>query len=201
MQIQTWSQSRETWKGIPTVSLTGQSEIAVGKHSFPWCFIHSDACWKASEVESDWGDLKKDLNPHLGKLICCTRAARCRCKKITFNFSADQCTTLFCTLLFAAGKRGVGLAVAGVQALVCTSGDRSNWVHPIACNVQPFSLLVNLSQQNPSAGTEPPQQDCPMARFNPAPHPTTHTTVGAGSETLVPQWLLYVLVLIQAIQW
>lgn len=68
-------------------------------------------------VESDWGDVKKDLDPHFAKAICCTRAARCKCKKIPSDFSSGQCTTLFCTLLFAPGKRGVGLAVAGVQAL------------------------------------------------------------------------------------
>lgn len=107
-------------------------------------------------MESDWGDMKRDLDPYFAKV--------------------------------SAGKRGVGLSVAGVQPLVCTVGTGpSRYTHPIACKVQPLSLLVNLSQQDPSAGTGPPQQDCPMAFFNPAPHPTTHTTVGAGSETLVPR--------------
>ena len=107
-------------------------------------------------MESDWGDMKRDLDPYFAKV--------------------------------SAGKRGVGLSVAGVQPLVWAVGTGpSRYTHPIACKVQPLSLLVNLSQQDPSAGTGPPQQDCPMVFFNPAPHPATHTTVGAGSETLVPR--------------
>lgn len=97
-------------------------------------------------MESDWGDMKRDLDPHFAKAICCTRAARCKCKTITFDFSSGQCTTLFCTLLVAAGQRGgvFGNGRGAGPGVHC--GDRSQRVHPIACDWQPLSLRVALSQ-------------------------------------------------------
>lgn len=155
----------------------------MGKHSFPWCFVHP--CWRVM-VGSDWGDMKRYLDPHFAKAICCTRPARCKYKTITFNFSSGQCTTLFCTWLVCSWQKKDGFGSGRCAGHSVHCGDRSKQVQPIACIVQPLSLL-DLSQQDPSAGSGPPEQDGAMACFNTTPYPTSHTTVGAGSETSVPQ--------------
>lgn len=65
MQIQIWSQSRETQKGIPTVSLTGQSRNYSGETLIsmvfcsPRCLLEGDGGKRLGRDEEGLGPPKK----------------------------------------------------------------------------------------------------------------------------------------------
>lgn len=65
MQIQIWSQSRATWKGIPTVSLTGQSSDCSGE-----TFNSMVSCSLRCMLESDGGKWLGRHEGGLGPLLC-----------------------------------------------------------------------------------------------------------------------------------
>lgn len=86
--------------------------------------------------ESNWGKMTGE--PRRGTWIPTLQKPPAAPELQGFNFSSGQCTTLFYTLLVAASKRGVGLAVEGVQALVCTMGTGPSRYTPSPVMYNPF---------------------------------------------------------------
>lgn len=145
MQIQIWSRSRATPKGTSAISLTQQSSVCPLSPSSGEMFISMGFCSPRCMSEDNGGKglvrREEGLKPLLCKshLLHRYHVVTRKYEIITLNFNSGRCGTLVCTSLVPAGKRGVGLTMAGKQVTACAVGTGPGRypTSPATCNPSP----------------------------------------------------------------
>jgi len=158
MQIQIWSGSRAAPTGTSAVPLTQQSSVCPVSPSSGEMFISMGffACRHMSEDNDGKGPVRHEEG--LGPPSCKSRLLHwycivmCKYEITTLNFSSGQCVTPVCILLVPVGRRGNDRGAGhGMHR-----GDRAQQIHPVTCDLEALSLLVNWSWWDSPAGLGPP---------------------------------------------
>lgn len=189
MQIQIWSRSRATPKGPSMVSLAWQSSICPVPPGRGEMFISMGSCSPRRTLEDDGGKGPVRHAKGLEAPLCKSHLPHWY-HVINVSMQDNHLKFLLRSVcdpgLYVAGsswqKRG-GFGNGRAAGDCVRGGYRPQQVPP--ANPSPCRSIGASGTLQPGQGHR--NRTFPRARFSPAPHPATQATVGAGSETSVPQ--------------